>query len=200
MSTEGLSTVPTDTASTKLWGLRNDAADEYQIPRRTKGKGWWTGGYASVVTDTIVRPANTTAYAAGDVISTTGGEILEFTGMAARNGASGLITTAHLIINTNQATDLVADLILFDTTLTVVADNAAMVATDGEAVTYCGVIQFTTPVDLGANNVAYTVTGLNLRYVCTASSTSIFGLLVARNAYTPASGDTFTIRLVTDLD
>ncbi len=196
--TQGGTTVPVDSAAVKVWGLFDGT--NLWLPYRANGRGWWTGAYTTFLTQTITRPANTTAYAAGDVISTTGGAVIAFTGAHLDNGGSGLIIAAHLIVSTNEAADLVADLVLFDATVTAVADNSPMVDSDAEAVTYIGTVPFTTPTDLGANNVAYTVTGLNLPYVCGASSTSIFGLLVARNAYTPASAAVFTLRLGVQLN
>lgn len=198
--TEGGTTAPVDSAATKIWGLYNGT--NLYLPRRTLGAGWWTGAYTQLLRQNFSRPADTTAYAAGDAItnSTTVPAVVTFSGAAFQNGGSGLIVAAMLVGSVNAATDLVADLLLFDTTFTASNDNSAFSVTDTEARTAIGVINFTTPTDLGANNTLWQATGLNIPYVCGGSSTSIFGGLVARNAYTPTSGERFDLQLAVQWD
>lgn len=199
---EGSGTVPTDTSSNKIWGLYDPADTFFYYARRTLGHGWWVGAKTQIIRANFTRPADTTAYAAGDAItnSTSAPTVITFSGMAARNGGSGLIVAAGLVSSVNAATDLVADLVICDTTFTAVNDNAAFVLSDTEARTVLGVVQFATPVDIGANNTFWGVYGLNIPYVCGASSTSLFGMLVARNAYTPANAERFDLQLLVQLD
>ena len=159
-------------------------------------------GFTKVVTAAITRPADTTAYTAGDVVqtSTSTHTPITFTDAARHIGGSGVLLDALLLDSACQTTKLDAELYLFDTTMTAPVDNAAWAPTDAIMATLVAI------VDLGASpwvgdptagtgNVAYQVQNNNAGFVCGASSRNLFGVLVARNAYTPVSGEVFTIRL-----
>lgn len=156
----------------------------------------------------FTRPADTTAYAAGDVIadSTSAATILTFRGCAGNDDEAGAIHSVLLIDGADQATKLNADLFLFDTAPTSYGnDNAAFTPTDAELQTLVGVISLdgTTAANLkegdatsgAGGNVLIQQTGLNMPFRCAAGSTKLYGVLVARNAYTPVSAETFRLKL-----
>jgi hypothetical protein len=162
----------------------------------------------AVASATITRPANTDAYTAGDVITATVAAVCEFEDVARVAGGGGTIRAAMLLDSAYVATSLLADLFLFDTAPAIDADNAAWTPTDAELLTLVGVIRFETaatwsPGDLtagaGGNNV-YLARGVNLEYLCAAEDTSLYGVLVARNAYVPVSGEVWTLKLMIDQD
>lgn len=178
------------------------------LPQATENHLGEVGGRSRTINGSVTRPADTNVYAVGDAItdSTSAPTVLTFSGCARINQGSGTILGATLIDSANQTTKGDFDLFLFDTTYTVDNDNAAFTPTDAEMETAVGVISF-----LGGFAKAGDATsgaGGNLIYAgqlgayndpivfqCGAASTSLFGALVARNAYTPVSGEKFTIRL-----
>lgn len=153
----------------------------------------------------FTRPADTTAYAVGDVVcnSTSAPTVLTFSGMANSNGLGGTIHAAFLYLGSNPSTKPVFDLFLFDTAPTIDNDNAVFTPTDSEILNCVGVISF------GVASVGDTSgTGTNmvyqavpmLPYVCASGATALYGVLVARNAVTPTSADTYNFRLVATLN
>lgn len=148
--------------------------------------------------DSLTRPANTTAYAAGDVWTNGSNARLNFTGMPSPAGSGFLINSALCIDDGNQATKPDLELYLFDTDITDLdADNATWTPTDAQLQTLVGVIAFPVASFKGGdltsgaggncvcwvNNVAVTCTPT------TASSFTLYGVVVVRNAYTPLSGE-----------
>lgn len=147
------------------------------------------------------RPADTTAYAAQDVIcnSTSAPTILTFSGMARSAGRGGVITAASLVLGTNPSTKPIFELYLFDTTVTMDNDNAAFTPTDAELATCVAVIPFAVAtIGDASSNCIYTA-DLQKAYL-TVGAASLYGVLVAKNAITPTSADTYTIRLTAALD
>lgn len=150
----------------------------------------------------LTRPADTTAYAAGDVVadSTSAPTIITFPRATA--DALSYIQQATIVSSQNAATKPDLELWLFDTAITMDNDNAAFTPTDAELRTLLGVIAF--PVasfkvgDAGAaavGNVICDVQGLNIQINSTPTVNAIYGVLVVRNAYAPVSAERFDIRL-----
>jgi len=160
-------------------------------------------GYTKVVTAAITRPNDTTAYTAGDSIAdkTSAATLLTFTDAARHAGGSGVLLDALLVDSAAQTTKLDAELYLFDTTMTAPVDNAAWAPTDAILATLVAIVDFGSSPWVGCptagadGNVAYQVQNNNAGFVCGASSRDLFGVLVARNAYTPVALEVLTIRL-----
>lgn len=155
-------------------------------------------------TQTITRPANTTQYADGDGVSTaTTGTILEFTGVAPNAGMGGKITGLTVHKTDHDVTGATFDLYLFDTTVAGAGfeDNNAIAITDAEWQTCVG---FITIAEADWRNVVtgdeWHKTNLEFTFQCASESTSLFGVLVARGTYTPASAEVITLRLSGEVD
>jgi len=163
-------------------------------------------GVNHTVQATFTRPADTNVYAAGDVIcnSTSAPQVLTFLGPTREaSGRGAILQEAILISSANQSTKLEAELWLFDTTVVAVNDNAAFAPSDAETLTLLAVVPFYA-ADWRVGNASAGAAGnavcqaINLGRpinVTGASNNSIFGVLVARNAYTPVSAEVFTIKL-----
>lgn len=159
--------------------------------------------------ESFTRPANTTAYAAGDVIcnSTSSPTILEFTGMAYLNGGYGRILGASLTSSNNPATNISARLFLFSSPSTGIDnDNSPFTPTDSEIKDVQGVILFAgaAAVDGDASSNIFNGTPVSfppqgITYKCDDLETSLYGILVADAAYTPASGEEIQITLEYEL-
>jgi hypothetical protein len=133
----------------------------------------------------VTRPADTTAYAAGDIV----GGLLTFNGMNQVAGATVIIDTATLHISEHVATAGQIDLLLFDAAPTVAADNAQCTITDAQfAANYLGKISFVTCTNAVLGD-AYSVNpALNIKLA--ATSQTLYAVPVAVNAYAPATNST----------
>lgn len=151
----------------------------------------------------FTRPSNTTAYAAGDVVSTTAGAIMTFADVA--KDASGAIQSAMLLSSANVSTKLDAELWLFSVAPAAVADNAVIAFTDAELAYLVDVISFPTSewkvgiATSGADGNAVNVQrGLGIPVYTRVQNVPVndlYGVLVARNAYVPVSAEVFTVTL-----
>jgi hypothetical protein len=139
-------------------------------------------GYRSA--PTVTRPANTTAYTAGDVV----GGVITFTS-AGPSGGDLLITTADLRIDVAAVPSGMTTfrLYLYDASpASAIADNAAWDLPSGDRANFLGYIDLGTPVDLGST--LYTQAnqpGLQVRLA--SASTSLWAYLVTTSGFTPAA-------------
>jgi hypothetical protein len=162
-------------------------------------------GLCHTVSDSYTRPADTDAYTAGDVIadSTSAATILTFSPVVQAPGTGTVLQHAVIVTSANVATKPDLELWLFDTTITMDNDNAAFTPTDAELLTLVGVVAFPTAdfkvgiATSGADGNAVceaTNLGISLNTV-NSNETTLYGVLVVRNAYVPTSGEVFTVRL-----
>lgn len=174
---------------------KSGADGDYEALQMSNGLLWTAPlGFPKTISVDVTRPADTTAYAAGDAISnsttapTTGG--FTFTGAARKSGGSGLITDVCVMTSNDPATRLSGEIYIFNQSVTNINDNAAFTVTDAEIKTCIGVIPFSF-FDAGSNGYAQ-MTGLNILFTCVGSADLRF-LLRARNAYTPQSAEVITV-------
>lgn len=158
---------------------------------------------SKIISASYTRPADTTAYAAGDVLanSTSAATILTFPNVARANGLGFLIDGVTVAYSGAPATKPDLQLWLFDSTVAMQNDNAAWNPSDAEMETCLGYISLgggsaTIAAPLASNgNMVQFVAAAVKSNACASGSTSIFGIVVVRNAYTPTSGEKFTFRL-----
>lgn len=154
---------------------------------------------SAISTVSKVRPADTAVYAANDAISesTTVGTVWTFAGAARSNGLGSVLQDAVLTHSAVTALNLDAELWLFDTAPTSgINDNGAWTPTDAEMKTLLAVLVFSgSAVRTGNGNTACELSGLSRAIKCAAGTSSIFGVLRAKNAYVPTSAEEITLRL-----
>lgn len=158
---------------------------------------------AVTVSQNVRRPNDIDQYAIGDVLDTNPGAGLTFSNVVRGEAMTGSIVDALLRDNANQATDGDFELWLFDTALAAYdADNATFTPTDAELINLVGVLQFATPfvANAGAGQggaIIYQAakTFLPIKFVTTATSNDLFGVLVVKNTYTPIALGLFTVTL-----
>ena len=159
------------------------------------------GGFA--ISDSFSRPANTTAYASGDLVTndTTAGNVvpLEFPGVAARAGDAFSIDRVKIAKSGTTLTNASFRLHLFSASPTSSAgDNAAFNSSEVLAVStvasYIGTFDVTIGKGGTAAAVGFGVPTTGDRIIESGTAT-VYGLIEARGAYTPASGETFTVTL-----
>jgi hypothetical protein len=132
---------------------------------------------------TVTRPANTTAYAAGDVV----GGVIAFTG-AGPFGAHCIITGAALQIDVTAVPSGMTSfrLHLYSATPpSALADNAAWTFTASDRAVYLGYIDLGSPA-LQGTGLYCQIDGVNHQVLLGVTS-SLFGYLVTNGGYTPAA-------------
>lgn len=143
-----------------------------------------TSGHSATVT--ITRPADTTAYTAGDVIGDTGGSaIFTFANMA-RAAGDVLITSVELEIDVASVPSGMTgfNLRLYNASPTAIADNAAWDLPSGDRGKYLGKIALGTPVDEGSTLF---IDNDNINKQITLPTTSLYVELQTVGAFTPTS-------------
>ena len=152
----------------------------------------------------FVRPANTTAYSAGQVVnnSTSAGAVLTFPQATLDSNIGALIVQAVCIDEANVATHADLQLFLFSAAPAAVNDGAAFAPSNAEMETLLGVIAF--PVaswvvglsGAGAGgNAVCDSQGLGVSIKTAGGVNAIYGVLVVRNGYVPVSNEKFVISL-----
>lgn len=156
-------------------------------------------GYQKNVSASFTRPANTTPYAAEDVVSnsTSAPTLLTFAGAARSNGGSGLILSARHLKNSTTTSGATYRLHLYsDNTVSAINDNAQFRLLFANRAKRIGFIDFNHGTGgTGSDATNALTTFVNLPFVCEAASTALYGTLTVTGAYTPTSGEQHYIEL-----
>src|SRR5688572_12862730 len=153
---------------------------------------------ANVSASTFTRPSDTTAYAAGDLIanSTTAGSVVPLSFRIPGSGKAVTVKNARIRKSAASVTNFATLLYLFDSAPTVAAgDNSAPAPSVANLL---GVVSLASTGAIAGTSVGYATAETTLTIPMTTSRT-IYGLLVANAAYTPASEETFTVSLTVDV-
>lgn len=133
---------------------------------------------------TVTRPANTTAYTAGDVV----GGAITFPDMGSTIGRDVVITTASLRIDVSAIPAGMTSFRLHLYSVTppsALADNAAWDLPAGDRASYLGYIDVGSPADVGSTLYCQ-VDQVNKQLRLGSAETSLYGYLVTNGAFTPA--------------
>lgn len=150
-------------------------------------------GYAFSVTQSVTRPADTTAYTSGDCFSdstsapTSGGFLLS--SVARVTGGGGVLT--DLMISSTALSAMQGRIWLFNQAVTNANDNASLSLSDGDLLNCIGAWPFTLAVS--ANNSFCHLQNLAKAFVCSGSPDLRF-LIEVTAAYTPTSAETLRVR------
>lgn len=159
----------------------------------------FVGGKTVRASANFTRPADTTAYASTDLVanSTTAGSVAAMSFTVARvAGGSGMIRRCRIRKSGTSVTNASFRLHLFN------AAPATITNGDNGAFSVSGVADYLGAFDVnvdraftdGAAGNGLPINGSEINFALT-SGTAIYGLLEARGAYTPASGEVFTVSL-----
>jgi hypothetical protein len=152
-----------------------------------------TGRYLTTVSASYTRQADTTAYAAGDALCGGSAAVLTFAAAVRYNAGTGRIVGARIVDDSAPATAGDFELYLFSSSVTATTDNNAWSNTDAEMRNCIGCISFGSTPKVGgsAGNRFYQISegagGLPINFKAGAGLTDIYGVVVVRNAYTPAN-------------
>lgn len=154
---------------------------------------------------TFQRPSNTTAYTAGDVIgiadsgtpANPGSAIHTLASVGAAGGYVLVQSVELLIVSPTVPSGMAAfRLHLYTASPTAILDNASFDLASGDAASYVGYIDISTPQDMGSS--LYSQTDYPGRLIELASgSSSLFAVLETRGGYTPSSGTSYSLRAKT---
>lgn len=150
-------------------------------------------GYASGMVS-VTRPANTTAYTAGDVVGAAAAAIT-FPNMGPSGGGEFMFTSVAFEWDVTAVPSGATTFTLHLYSVTppsALADNAAFDLPSGDRASYLGSIFLGAPVDLGST-LYVEQHGVNKQV--TLASSNVFGYLVTTGAYTPASAAVYRIGL-----
>ena len=157
------------------------------------------GGSTVLVATEFIRPANTTAYAAKDVVGPAVTAVLTFTNIAREVGGGGYLTKARLL--TSQSANAARyRLHLYHTAPTAIADNAPFTLLWANRANRLGSIDFAAAGTEGSGSDAANClnTEIRLAFVCAASNRSLYGLLETLDAFTPTSGQQYFVELTAE--
>lgn len=165
------------------------------------------GGRLVSVSKEFTRPANTTGYTAGDIVSdnATTTTIQELTNVARANGGSGYITGARLATDMKSITPKIR-VHLYSTIAGAIVsgDNLphkSIYADIGKRLGYFDLPAMITGTD-ATNSTSSGAADFTLRipFVCDAASRNLYFVLETLDAFTPASGQKFTLTIAADLN
>jgi hypothetical protein len=153
------------------------------------------GGNSVVVGGSFSRPADTTAYNIGDLVAnnTVAGSVVPIPCAVARvTGGSGVARRVRLSTNKTGLVGTESFRVHFFKTIPTVTggDNAAL-AVNGIASIALGYVDITMSAIYSDGAKGFTST--DIVYDAAGGSQNIYGLIEARSAYSPASGETFTL-------
>ncbi len=151
----------------------------------------------------MTRPADTTAYTAGDVVSnsTTATAPITLSSATRVAGGNGYIVRAALTTNKKSITPRFR-VHFFTAAPTVAADNAAyseLYADASKRLGYIDLPAMTTATDSTNSDMARTFNDTaRLPIVAAAGSADLYAVLETLDAFTPASGQKFTLTIFVD--
>ena len=154
------------------------------------------GGFTGFSTaQAFTRPANTTQYSVGQVIaeSTTAANLRIFPNVTRKGATTGVLQAVWITDSSVQSTTPQINLWLFTGVITIQNDAAAFApsSTDLQHLA-CAPILLQTWTGANANGV---LSATNLALPFTSPAGQLWGVAVAANAYTPTSGEVFSITL-----
>lgn len=151
----------------------------------------------------FTRPADTTAYTALDAVGATAGSVLTFANVARQNSGYGKIVTLRLWKSNITVTNASFLIHFYNTAPAAIADNSPWTMLYADRDKYIGSLATGTMVTGGTGSGAYaslpaTTTPLVLPFKTASGSKSIFAVITAAAAYTPASAETFSLSITVE--
>lgn len=146
----------------------------------------------------ITRPANVTAYAAGDVVGADASTVpITLADVARKLGGSGEIVHVSLETNNVTVTNGTFAVHFFTASFTVAADNAAFADIHAQRANWVGSVSLPILVadSASAGGAWSKVDNVRIPFVCAGASDDLFAVIVVTGAYTPASGQVFSLSI-----
>lgn len=155
-------------------------------------------GYVVILSANFTRPADTTAYASGDLVANnvTPGSVVPMTFAAARTtNTSGMIRRVRLKTSSTSVTNASFRVHFYRASPTVTnGDNGVWLSIESIYIGSCDVTVDKAFSD-AASGIGLPLIGQELNFVPAAGTQNIFALIEARAAYTPTSAEVFTLTI-----
>jgi hypothetical protein len=179
--------------------LVDSAGNEIVLPVPSEVHLGAIGAHTATPSSSFTRPADTTAYASGDLVasSTTAGSVTPLSFTAARVAAGSFsVLRGRIKKSGTSATNAAFRIHLFTVSPTVTSgDNGAFAIATGIA-GYLGYLDVTSMQTAGDGCMGHGAPNVGSAIVVDLSSGQvIYGLLEARGAYTPDNAETFDVCL-----
>lgn len=159
----------------------------------------WTPGRPYIASASFTRPSDTTAYASGDLVanSTTAASVTPLSLIIApHNGEAVEITSVRLLKSATSITNASFRIHFYGaspvSTAPTNGDNGAWVTIVADYFGYCDLTMSQTFLD-DAIGIGVPAFGSAITAVPANQSSTIYALIEARAAYTPASAEVFTL-------
>ena len=152
----------------------------------------------------FTRPANTTAYSVGDVVSnsTSATTPIDLASAVRANGGSGYVVAVRLFTDKKSITPAFRVHFFNASTATLSVDNAAMqlrYADLGKYLGYVDLVAMQTGKDTTNSTMSFTAnSAVRLPVVAGGSTRSIYAVLETLTNFTPASGEKFCLSVLID--
>jgi hypothetical protein len=147
----------------------------------------------------FARPANSNQFAISDVVSDSAGTILIFRNLARIANGTGYITNARLVKSTPTTTLAHFRLWLFNVPPNLIPDNAAFQDLYVYRDVTVGYVDFAVGTEgTGSDASDSLVTNINLAFTCALGTQDLYGVLTAKQVYTPGTSEKFFIELTAD--
>lgn len=163
------------------------------------------GGKLNVVSVEFTRPANNTPYSIGDAILNAAGTLVEVPLFARINGGSGYIFKIRIAYNTKSVTPQLCIHFFNASNPTIAADNVNwkdLYADESKRIgNHTMPNPLSTAQDAANSNMSSTEDNDMVRFAfqCVPGTRSIWIALETLTAFTPVSGDKFTLKFHLDL-
>jgi hypothetical protein len=184
--------------------ISSDQAAIAVTPGATENYLGFVGGKATNVSANFTRPADTTAYASGDLVanSTTAASVVPMNFTVARiNDATGMIRRVRVKKSTTTTTNASFRVHLYQndpsaSTGISNGDNGAWLTKEAGYLGSCDVTIDKAFSD-AAEGVGVPNNGTEVNFKPTSGAQTVYALLEARAAYTPGNAEVFTVTLET---
>lgn len=162
-------------------------------------------GKLILATATLTRPNDTTAYAAGDVVSNSASATTPLALPLARvEGGSGYLVAARLSTSKKSITPRMRVHLFNASDPTLAADNAAwreLFADASKRLGYFDLPAMSTAADTTNSNMARALDlALRIPFVAAAAALNLYAVLETLDAFTPDANQQFSLTLLADVD
>lgn len=161
------------------------------------------GGNLTRVSAELTRPADTTAYAANDVVadSTSAPTLLSLTNAMRVSGGSGYVVRVALTTDKKSITPRFRIHFFNASNPTIANDNAQhkeLYADTGKRLGYVDLSAMTTAADSSGSDTSRAFDSTVRLPIVASGSRTIYALLETLDSFTPASGEKFTLTVFVD--
>jgi hypothetical protein len=154
------------------------------------------GSTALIAASEFTRPADTTAYTAGDVVGTSPAAVITLSNCARVAGGSGIITSVRLAADSATTANGIFRVYFFSTAPTAIADNSPFTLLWANRAIRVGAVDLTLRTEgSGSDSAEAFNSSVVVPFTCASSSKDLTAVLVAEAAYAPKNAGLFRLEV-----